>query len=477
MKERWLFYVDMIGGVVLAAFVVWIFIFYPARTDKPNVVLIVVDTLRADHLGCYGHNAPTSPSLDRLAQEGTLCEHVYAQRSITWPSVVSIMSSQYPATHGVRRNGEEVPENLTTLATELRRKGYRTAAFLGNMLTSKHPGFDKVEATPVELGNCDRDEYVTRKALDWLVENSQRRFFLYLHYMAPHKPYIPPDDYLVQFDSDYQGSIDGHGETLDRITLDKIDLAPRDLEHIKSLYDACIRFSDDRIGEVIDWLDSNGLGANTLVVAMSDHGEELFERNHYFYHGCSMYDSCLRVPLIFRWLGRIPENVRLARIRETIDLAPTILNLLKLPAPDSFEGTGFAKSVLQGWDDEGTLGGRSFAEWQDRMATVRTERWRYVWNPEDIRPDGEPYATVQDDRRLGYYIPRAALYDRVKEATEFTNLMDVHAKETSQLHAAIGEWTARLNWKYSPSRIGEDQWKEIEGLGYVGTMGAPATAP
>jgi len=477
LKDRWLFYVDIIGGIALTLFVLWVFVFNPGRIGRPNVVLILVDALRADYLGCYGHRTPTSPTLDTLAREGTLCEQVYAQRSITWPSVTSIMSSQYPATHGVRRNGEDMSPDLVTLASVLRKKGYRTAAFVANMLTSCHPGFQDFTATPVEIGNCERDDYVTQQTLNWLSRNGHERFFVYLHYMAPHKPYLPPKDYETQFDPDYQGWVDGREETLDRITLDKVDLTPRDVRHIQSLYEACVRYTDDRIAEVIEWLDQNGFAHNTLLVVVADHGEELFERNHYFYHGCSMYDSCLRVPLIFRWLGKIPEGVRLSRVRETIDLAPTVLNLLNVPVPDSFEGSPFTKSLIQGWDEEGTLGGRSFAEWQDKMATVRTERWRYVWNPSDIRPDGEPYATVQDERREGYYIPTAALYDRVKEATESTNLLDSNPKEASRLHAMIGEWTSQLNWTYRPSGIGQDQLQEIQGLGYVGAHTGTAVTP
>jgi len=467
LLKRQVLYFEIIFALVLLLLASWILINRPGKGDRPNIVLIIVDTLRADRLGCYGYDADTSPVIDKLSLDGVLCENVFAQRSITWASVTSIMTSQYPAVHRVRENGAEIDPELNTLAKELGQQGYVTAAFLGNMLTANHPGFQEMHTVPKLSNNAERDVWVTDTAIDWIHSQRRKPFLMWLHYMAPHKPYEPPEEYWRRFDPDYDGEIDGRSETLDRITLEKIDLPERDVQHVNALYDACVRFTDDQIRRVLSVLEEAGLSEDTIVILTADHGEELYERNHYFYHGCSMYDSALHIPLIIRWPTRLEKGIRTPRLLESMDLAPTVLELLSIPAPESYQGNSFA-SAFEEQSVPSEAKAITFSEWQDKMATVRTDRWRYVSNPEDFRPDGNPYNYVDDDRRNGYFIPTEALYDMNAEKIERQNVIDEHPEIAHELRKETAKWIASLPWKMGSSKISEDSFKEIQGMGYVG---------
>ena len=312
----------------------------PQATRDWNVLLITVDTLRADHLSCYGYERATSPTIDELAQGGALFEQAIAQRSQTWPSLTSIRTSLYPHEHGVRRNGQPLEGPARTLARVMQEHGYRTAASLTNMRRAKHPGFEEVFFFKGDA----RDLQATRSAIDWLTTAGDTKFFFWLHYIAPHKPYRPPAPFDQKFGEPYSGDVDGERETLDRITLDKVELSDEDLAHVVALYDGEIAFVDDQIRQVLDVLEASGLDDNTLIVFSSDHGEELFQRNHYFYHSNSIYDSVLHIP----WIVRLPDQSdgaagrRVSRVVESIDFAPTVLDLLALPIPDSFRGESHA---------------------------------------------------------------------------------------------------------------------------------------
>lgn len=454
----------IISGIMLFIVVVLALKEEARLKSRPNVVLIVVDTLRADRLGCYGHEANTSPTVDLMAAEGVVFENVYAQRSITWPSVTSIMSSQYPAQHGVRDNGEEQPQSLTTIGSVLGHKGYRTAAFLGNMTTANHPGYKEKFPVPNVPTNCERDAWITDRFIKWLHERRDSEpFMAWLHYMAPHKPYQPPREYEMMFDPDYNGKINGLPEVLDPITLNQVDLPARDVEHVRALYDACVRFTNDQIRRVLIALEESNLKDNTIIVFTSDHGEGLFERNHYFYHGCSMYDNCLHVPLIIVWEKKLPGKLAVKDVLESIDISPTILDLLSIETPSSFQG----KSLLPFIEDNGSNSTLAYAEWQDKMATIRSDRWRYVWNPDNFRPDGNPYNYVEDERRFGYFIPPEALYDRVAEPTEENNLLGDYPSEVETMRKKLSQWKTSLPWTYYVGKKDEKSMEEIKSLGYI----------
>ncbi len=290
------------------------------RDARRNLLLISIDTLRADHLSAYGYERETSPAIDALAREGVLFENLIAQRGSTWPSLTSILTSMYPRSHGVRANGMHLDASKRILAQWLQERGYATGAFLTNMTTAPNRGFDVKPEIPK---GADRDLRATRTALRWIRRQRERPFFAWLHLMAPHHPYRPSGSLPEGFDTGYRGELDGSHETLHGIYARRDALTQAELAHIVSLYDADVAQADAHVKQLLDGLDRAGLAESTLVVLVSDHGEELYQHNHYFFHAYSIYESVLRIPLILRLPGVLPAGLRVSDVIETVDLAPT----------------------------------------------------------------------------------------------------------------------------------------------------------
>ena len=300
---------------------------------RPNVLLIVADTLRADRLTPYGYGRDTSPHIARLlAERGATLEQAYSQAPWTLPSVASYLTSRYP---GELVGGElgsfGIPPEVPTLAERLRGAGYQTAGFLANATLHQGNGFDRgfeTFYTPPAVAESmllHADE-INRRALPWLRARDGRPFFLYLHYIDPHDPYENPETPggRSRFFPEYAGTISGrfvHGIHIGRVALPD---PPNDVRQIQALYDSEVRYLDQRIAELLGALPAEVL-SETLVVLTADHGEELFDHGGWK-HGQTLYQEQIRVPLLARWDGRIPPASRLADPVRLLDLAPTILD-------------------------------------------------------------------------------------------------------------------------------------------------------
>jgi hypothetical protein len=302
----------------------------PGSYSGSNMILVSVDTLRADHLGLYGYSRDTSPNLDRISKEAVTFDRAQAPRGLTWPSLVSMLTSLYPKSSNVRRNGDLLSEEVPTLADILKGRGYTTAAFLGN-------------ACGVIMGNldtdfCGSDEEAHRNAIRWLGDRDESPFFLWVHYNAPHEEYSPPPAHDVFTRPDYRGEATGDRTYLDGVTLSGKRPEQKDLDHVIALYDGEVRYADSMLGEVWETLSREGLLESSIVVFTSDHGEELLQHNNYFYHSCSIYESVLHIPLVIRFPDQSLSGVRISQLVENIDITPTLLELLGVDLPNSFEG-------------------------------------------------------------------------------------------------------------------------------------------
>ena len=443
-----------------------------------NLLLLSVDTLRADHLGAYGYGPPTSPMIDRLAETGTLFEQAYAPRGLTWPSLVSLMTSRYPVQHGVRTNAMKVDESELTLAEILRDKGYASAAYIAPTAIDQFwEGFETVELAD--------DPAISRQGVEWLEGAGDGPFFLWLHYFGPHKPYTPPEEYAMRFSRNYTGPFKGLDGHMNAITAHQTELGPEDLDHLIGLYDALIARTDDLLQEVLASLESLGLAEKTLVVFISDHGEDLYDHNKYFFHFASVYDSSLHIPLIFRLPGVVPEGLRVGPLVETNDISPTILQLLGFSTAPSFEGTSLAPF----FDGEGPELGPAFAEWRDMILTVRTENYRYVSNPAGLgpvwlSPEGfaklrkqEFYqrmveAKVLDPRieQLDYPIGETELYDVGRDPLQMIDNLGAYAGPVAELTGLLQDWQRKYGWEWMGGidQIDDPELrKRLEALGYV----------
>lgn len=319
----------------------------PPPSGAPNVLLVSIDTLRADHLHAYGYARETSPTIDRLAAEGALFETVLAPSSWTLPSHITLLTAMPPREHGVRKQRQRLRGEAKSLAEVFRDEGYDTAGFVaGPFLSSSHgfdQGFDVYDESTVSEGGLGASHrgrtsprlvtLVTDWLRSWRREPERKPFFVFLHMWDPHYDFNPPPPYDTLFDPDYEGTITGDdfelGKTIHR------EMNPRDLEHVIALYDGEIRYTDDHLGEIIAFLDRIGQLDDTIVVVTSDHGEEFFEHGHKG-HAKALFDESLRVPFVVRHPRSVAAGRRLGGVVRLMDVAPTVLGLAGVTAPDDF---------------------------------------------------------------------------------------------------------------------------------------------
>ncbi len=311
-----------------------------------NVLVILLDSLRADHLTPYGASDEATPQLDELARRGVVFEAARTNATWTRPSVVTMFSSRYPWEHGVLDPDSIFPETLPYLPELLTAAGYRSQGASGNDMVSALFGMSRgfenlysLRKSPTYRKSRDplvRARFVWRELLDELT-SQQQPFFAYLHQLDPHTPYRPPRAYRERYLAGGDPSIDTSVENIRHLRMRADDLTLDQIDALSRLYKGEVAFMDDYVGELLRELEMRDLARNTLVIFTSDHGEEFYEHNS-LGHGHSVYDELLKVPLILRLEGVLPEGLRIGAPVELLDLAPTILDLLGQPIPDSMQG-------------------------------------------------------------------------------------------------------------------------------------------
>lgn len=338
------------------------------RPPARNVVVVCVDTLRADHVSAYGYSRPTTPRLDALAREGVLFENALSAAPWTVPSVASLLTSLYPSQHGagltgaVRQLDGNSPEQLRpeaeTLADRLRRAGFRTALYSANpyLWGRFQRSFDHAEAGRLSA----RD--LTDRALSWVGQTRHRPFFLYLQYMDLHQPITPPTRFAGHFDAG--GTAADAEEPADWRFVrqeDWADPAFRGFRERKiALYDGALLYVDREIGRLVDGLQRLGRAGDTLVVVTADHGEEFWDHGEEerrlgddpraiwgVGHGHTLYQELLHVPLILSGPGA-PAGTRVPCPVALLDVAPTILEALGLPPVAGMRGRSLASAGFGG---------------------------------------------------------------------------------------------------------------------------------
>ena len=418
-----------------------------AAPRDANVLLITLDTTRADHLSCYDPQGARTPHLDSLAAHGVRFAHAIAQVPLTLPSHACIMTGAYPPVHKLRDMGGFVlDKSHPTIASLTQAAGFSTAAFVGSRVVAKHfglsHGFDTYDddmGGETEEGKLPgvfperRASVVTDRALAWLKQNAQRKFFLWAHYYDPHAPYDPPEPFKHQY--------------------------------AQNLYDGEIAYMDEQVGRLLDGLDQLALTSRTLVIAVGDHGESLGEHGE-LTHGIFLYDATLHVPLIVAGpdvpRGKVIEN----QVR-SIDLHPTVMEFLHLPASPEAQGVSLWPLIEQGthvrsdYSYGETLYPRTYMGWSELRA-MRTDGWKFI------------------------LAPHRELYDLHRDPGELQNLVDRHPEEADQFQRLIWKvaGTQGKTEKVTTVPLDEQTRRELESLGYVsaGTgreieLGTAATDP
>ena len=400
----------------------------PARPSVP-VILISVDTLRADHLSCYRYGRFRTPHIDSLAQGGTIFAAIEAQIPLTLPSHTSLLTSTYPFVTGVEENGEMVPPGALTLAGILKAQGYHTAAFIGGYFLARRFGldqgfetydspFDLTSEHLVEAPDMKRPAAeVTLKAQQWLEAHDRQPFFLFLHLFDLHRPYGPPPAYRARFGEDE--------------------------------YDAELAYVDSVLGDFRDFLARRGLYDRSLIVFTSDHGESLGDHGEST-HGYFIYQSTLHVPLIIHWpQGAGPRRARVEAPAGLIDVAPTILQALGVPVPASFQGASLFPLLAAAPPASRTVYSESlYAHDNFRCAPLRSLR---VGNYQYI-------ATTKPE-----------LYDLSRDPGELRNLVTGQQAKASSLQEELRALWSRYRPPKPPVRavVDPEVRANLHALGYL----------
>jgi choline-sulfatase len=441
-----------------------------AQGHLPNVVLITIDTLRADHCSCYGYRRATTPEIDKLAGEGYLVERAYTPMPTTGPAHAALFTSQYPRTHGVVKNGQILRDDRVSLAEILRGHGYRTAAFVSSFVLNHQFGYAQGfttydddfsgadsslaamkmwEGHPIRNGFDRRANETTDKVIDWLRQNGrQRPFFLWVHYFDPHYPYAPPESARRSWGIAEDGS---------------------PLRRALAAYDAEIAFTDREVGRLVQHLDDEVPPESTLLVITADHGEGFL--HGYAGHGAILYEETVHIPLLFCWRGRIPPGQMHEGFMSLIDIAPTVLGLLKVE---------HERVAMQGRDFSCIFRATADSRIRNQIFLQR-RHYKHGQAPTyDIdgiplgkpRPVNGPMFGIRSGRWKYIEAQReglSELFDVEADTLETRNLADEHPETARKLHGLIAEWRERQPGATQPPSLSlsKDARQRLESLGYV----------
>lgn len=426
-----------LAGGAAAALVAWSLsaIWAPSPI---NVLLITLDTTRADRLGCYGYAAGRTPQLDSLAEGGVLCERAITVAPLTLPAHVSLLTGLYPAESGVRTNGRgRLDDTIPTLAEVLKKRSYHTGAFVASfVLDSKFGlgrGFDvydddfrSEESDSNPLHRQRPGESVVDAALTWLRTPRRYPFFCWVHLYDPHEPYLThPELFGTEF--------------------------------AEQPYDAEIAYVDRQVGRLLEHLRVSGSDSQTLVVVVGDHGEGLGEHLEET-HGLTLYDASMRVPLIFRIPAHLPAGKRVSANISLVDVAPTILELTSNPGARTMTGKSL-KSVLKGTanpislcygatDDPFLVNGWS------PLRSLSHENWKYIRTT------------------------RVELYDLDADPHELQNLAESNPEQTREMESRMGEFESHLVMRdESKIQLSATDRRALASLGYLGAAATTTKEP
>jgi len=404
------------------------------------VLLVSIDTLRADHLGSHGYGRDTTPNLDALARQGVRFSRAFTTASWTLPAHMSIMTSRYPHQHGVQRKKQRLDAAIPTVAELFRDSGYATGAFVSWFFVGKRYGFDRgfesfEELLPEResLDGARRGEQVVDAALSWLAaRDSHRPFFLFVHLFDPHLHYDPPEPYAKLFGGDSSMPDAGRYERL-RPYIEGLQREPRRipaalLEQAVALYDGEVRYADDQLGRLLAALESRGQADRTVVLVTSDHGEELDDHGSMEGHQWTLYDEVLHVPLVLRAPDG-PRGRTVNALVEILDIAPTLLAFAGIEPPGGFRGRSLVPWLAAPEPEpEPRLVFSQIERFNSRSA-VRGDRYKLI----HTRARGRNAAGASNQERF-------ELYDLRSDPGEHENLYAARPEVVASLRAALERW-------------------------------------
>ena len=416
------------------------------RAEAPNIIFITVDTTRADRMGFLGSKLGLTPNLDAVARQGVVFEHAYSQAPLTPVSHATIFTGTYPQFHTVTDFGHPLPSLLPFVPEILKKSGYHTGACIGSLIldpkASMAPGFDRgfdffdAGFHPKNGPGEDRYHTVERRAGDvvqhaitWLTKNRPSPFFLWVHLYDPHAPYDPPPPYDTRF---------------------------------KDPYDGEVAYADASLGKLFAYLKLHGLYDRSLIMLMSDHGESLGAHGEAM-HGIFLYDETIHVPLLFKLPGAVLAGRRVSARVRLIDVAPTLLSMLSLPLPPTFQGESLVP-LMKAFPRNSAAA--------DLPAYAETDYPHRAFGWAALR-------SLRSSKYLYVRAPRPELYDESQDHTDQRNLATsspaVSSTLLSQLNDLRDKTSSLRDNKPEPS-LSAEQSEKLASLGYAGSSSAATSA-
>ncbi|MFH1486669.1 MAG: sulfatase [Chloroflexota bacterium] len=401
-----------------------------SKRAKPNVLLITIDTLRADALGCYGNPRVKTPNLDALARQGVRFSITIAQYTQTNPSHASIFTGTYPATHRLRSQGsDKLPPSPPTLAEVLGSNGYTTAGIYSWPCFDPEwglgRGFAHYKAAYLKAPQEDKDwirsfegraDLTTDSALHWLREKPSAPFFLWVHYQDPHIPYSPPSPFDTMYDEPRcEECPDGGWDTHDRVMAGE-SFSDTEIAHLLALYHGEVSFADREIGRLLEEMSKASLMNDTVVIVTADHGEG-FGENGGWWHPWVHYNTVLRVPLIMSYPAALPAGLVIDTVVRSIDIMPTILDLADVSLSRQIEGRSLLPIItgLEKADKTAAFAQGPF----DASTTMVTGEWKLI-----------------RDNVKG----KLELYNLKRDPEERNNLASADPQQASRLGQQLRAW-------------------------------------
>ena len=446
--QNWLF---LGAGLLLIGVFIWIFLhtgkgpadrigklWAKSGVTKPNIILMTLDTTRADHLACYGYSNVRTPNLDALARRGVLFEQTTTAAPLTLPAHCTIMTGMYPTYHGVRVNGNTaLSEEQTTLAEVLTAQGYQTGAFIGAFVLDGRWGlkqgfqhyddqFDLKKYKHLDLGEVQRPgNEVMDAALAWLDGQKANPFFAWIHLYDPHVPYAPPEPYSSEYGR----------------------------RGLTGLYDGEIAFMDEQIGRGVTWLEKNNLDKKTIMILIGDHGEALGSHGEGT-HGYYIYDYALHVPLLFVSPFRELQGKRVPGQVRSADVFPTLLSLIRVMSPVKVQGQSLVPLMFnpEKKEDDPAYGESMAPNLQfgwSALHTLRTTHYKYI------------------------DAPRAELYDLSRDPGEQMNILPQASDVARRMKAELDKLMAETSLGAPAPQAANLDKETMERLSALGYVGAP----
>lgn len=428
-----------------------------APPSPDNLIILSIDTLRADRLSCYGNPRPTSPTLDSIAAEGVIFDDASATSPWTKPSHASLLTGLYPSRNGVVAMNSVMAPNVVHLASWLRNHGFHTAAVVNS-------GFLKTDGLERGFNDFRSIDYVQGRregsnVVEAVIASLERRppgrLFGFFHFMDVHSDYTSLPRYERLFAESYDGPFTGATSQLYRVAEGTLTPSARDIAHLKNLYDASIRQLDDELARLFLYLRQKGLLDRTLVVIVSDHGEEFLDHGSVL-HGWTQHQEVVRIPMILRGPG-IPRNKRLTPPVSLVDVMPTSLELLGVPVPPDLDGVALRRL------------------WSKPAGRLDS---RVIYFEADVTfpPPGPGPAPVgsrraaRSDRfklHLDTSTRRTRLYDLSVDPLEQREVSAEHAEMTAALRARLEQFLRRQQPAAEVRQLTEDELERLRSLGYV----------